>query len=373
MRVVDPFAPVHGGEGAQLAARYGLHAGQVIDFSLNVNPLGAPERVKQFLADSDALVRSLASYPDRRARILTRAIEARFGVAEDCIVVGNGSAALLDAVLRAVPATTCLVPVPAFSEYRRAVHAAGHVWQPMPLRDEDDFAIDAERVIEQLESLRPGIAILTNPHNPSGAVSAREALLRILHAAARAGCMLVLDEAFIDYVPEQSIMQHASESSSLIVLRSVTKFYAMPAMRAGYAVTTAALAQRIAGFLPSWPVSTVALECAARALEDPSFDERSIAYNAQMRGDLGHALRQIGVRVLPSAANFLLLELPAVWGPREAVCEELVRSFGIVVRNCADYDGLGERAFVRVGVKDHSSNERLVNALRSIRVKAGSA
>lgn len=369
MSSIEFSLPVHGGDIERIAERHGVNAMELLDFSVNVNPCGAPPAVLELLADRDALARALASYPDRDAAPLKRALSERYNVPRGAIVVANGSAALIDAALRSLAPTCCLVPVPAFSEYRRAIVASGHTWKPIALASAEDFRLDVRRTIDELLRVRPGVLILTNPHNPSGALCKREPLLEIVRAASAVQCMLLLDEAFIDYAPRESLAAEAVNFDNLIVLRSLTKFYGMPAMRVGYAVATPQIVRNVEAFLPSWPVSAIALDAAVRAISDPLFEKRSLARNAASKHDFVQSLREIGVRVVPSAANFLLLELPDSWGARELVCERLVRSWGIVVRDCGDYDGLADRNFVRVGIKTSKSNERIVQAFRSISKK----
>jgi len=373
MHFAEARLPVHGGDLARIAARYGMDAAELLDFSVNVNPLGAPTAVFDYLADARVIRRALASYPDRDASLLKNAVYERYGVPKEAIVVANGSAALLDAALRALLPGRCLVPVPAFSEYRRAIDACGHQWSAMPLASENDFRLDLAQTTDALHRELPGVLILTNPHNPSGALCKKEALIEIVQAAAALACVVLLDEAFIDYAPEESLVAEAAHMENLVVVRSVTKFYAMPALRVGYALAAPRLARRIESSLPSWPTSSVALDAAALAIGDRAFERESIAQNAELRAKLAHELRELGIRVLPSAANFLLLELPAPWGARASICERLVRSWGIVVRDCGDYEGLAERSFVRVGVKDRTSNGRLVQAFRSFSTMEKSA
>ncbi len=366
MYVAEAPRPAHGGDIARIAERYGVDGAALLDFSVNVNPLGAPRAVLDYLADGESLRRALGAYPDREARALKEALTERYEIPAEAIVVGNGSAALLDAVLRALPPGPCLVPVPAFSEYARAIAACGYSRRTFPLDSANDFRLDVAETIAALQRERPGVLILTNPHNPSGALCGRDALRAIVRAASAVRCTVLLDEAFIDYAPAESLTAEAAEREHLVVLRSLTKFFAMPAMRVGYAVAVPQVARRIEACLPSWPVGTFAIEAGARALRDRKFEERSIAQNDESRDALACRLRELGLRVLPSAANFLMCEIPASWGARGAICERLVRSWGIVVRDCGDYEGCAERSFVRVGVKDRTSNERLVRAFRSL-------
>ncbi len=364
MRRLEPPRPVHGGEGVRAGARFGISAEAVLDFSVNVNPLGTPQCVLDLFGDGHVTARALAQYPDREATRFVRAVRERHAIPLERIIVGNGSAALIDAALRVIGPSRCVVPVPAFSEYRRAVVAAGHEWVPIALSSDHNFGIDVAATIGTVRATRPGAVLINNPHNPSGSLLSREGVLEIAQAAAAIGSLVVVDEAFIDYAPAESVIHDVEAIPNTIVLRSVTKFYAMPALRIGYAVAIPELARRVAAYLPSWPVTTIAAEAAALAMQDAAFERHSLIENTWLRSDLTSRLRALGIRVLPSSANFLLLELPASWGTRKAICEELLRNHGIAVRNCEDYEGLEERPFVRVAVKDVASNARLVHACR---------
>jgi len=213
----------------------------------------------------------------------------------------------------------------------------------------------------------PTFVILTNPHNPSGRLIARDEMCAIVAACRARDAIVLADEAFIDYEPEQSILRAAPSFESLIVVRSLTKFYGMAGVRIGYALTSPALASEMRRALPSWPAGAIEQAIAAEVLTaDPKFEEESRRQNTAARTAFAADLAAAGLRVAPSAATFLLVELPARAAALDTMLEGLVRKYGIVVRDCRDYEGLQMRGFIRVAVRRPHENERLVNALREL-------
>src|SRR5262249_45830671 len=145
------------------------------------------------------------------------------------------------------------------------------------------------------------VAIINNPHNPSGTLIPASALREAQFGA------LIIDEAFIDYAPSEAITAEAATRPGVIAIRSLTKFYGCPALRVGYAIAEPRLARGIAACSASWPVTTLALNAAAEALLDEDYARETLAANAGAREELSGAMRGLGLRVFPSAANYLLL------------------------------------------------------------------
>jgi threonine-phosphate decarboxylase len=217
-----------------------------------------------------------------------------------------------------------------------------------------------------LDKHRPQMCVLTNPHNPSGVLTARTQMLRVLEGARRTKTLLVVDEAFMDYAPTETLVAEAVRSEHLAVLRSVTKFYGMPALRVGYAVSSSRLAARIIAQLPPWPVTTLAAAAATEAVQDHAYAQRTLVSVADQRRWLSQALVTMGVSVYPSAANFLLLQLPATSATSARVRARLITEHGVVVRDCRSFEGLSNGRFIRVAVRRRDENEHLVRALGSV-------
>jgi len=228
------------------------------------------------------------------------------------------------------------------------------------------FALDVDTLLETLDTYRPAVCVLTNPHNPSGALAARPRMLRVLDGTRRTNTLMVIDEAFMDYAPADTLVAEAAKSEHVVVLRSVTKFYGMPALRVGYAVSSPRMAARIAAQLPPWPVTTLAAGAAAEAIQDHEYARRTLEAIGDQRRWLSQALGTTGVAVYPSAANFLLLRLPATAATSARVRARLITDHGVLVRDCRSFEGLSNGRFIRVAVRRRDENERLVRALESV-------
>jgi threonine-phosphate decarboxylase len=353
----------HGGDVTGIARAFGRAAETLLDFSANVNPFGPPPGVVDVLRRAATNPRILTAYPDPHARALTAFLAEREQIGAERIIVGNGGAAILDAAVRALRVRRCVLPVPAFSEYARALSAASVAVTPFPLRPESGFALDPERLVRCVRSAGAELCIFANPHNPSGALLERDRMLALVRALAAAGCTSIVDEAFIDYVPDASIARELGADEPVVVLRSLTKFYAIPGLRVGYAFASRALAAPIRSAFPSWPVGTLEQEAAVAALGDEPYAERTRSSNALERARFAAALARLDVRVFTAAANFLLADVRALDPDTERLRAWLIREHGFVVRTFPDDRILHENALIRLAVRAGEENALLVRAL----------
>ena len=343
---------LHGGRVYEAARRWNVDPAEVVDFSSNINPLGPPQRVLAEIRNSSAPT-ALRSYPD--AHLFVTALAKKRDVMPDEIVVGSGVASLIFAVMHAVLPRRVAVLEPAFAEYARACAAVQATMTNWALKETDCFAPDFAALTRGLNDGKLDLVILNSPHNPSGRLYDPKDILSLVDAAERNNATVVLDEAFIDYQPENSLLKLAATKAHLIVLRSLTKFYAMPGLRVGYAVCGADLAMAIALHIDPWSVSTIALEAARATLEEDEFEEQSREVNAAAREEFAVALRKAGLQVYPSAANFLLAKLPHGCGAELALWLELER---ILIRRCDSFGGLTDR-HIRLAVRSGQENLRL--------------
>jgi threonine-phosphate decarboxylase len=350
-----------------VARRHGLAPWTLLDFSSNVNPDGPPPRVRRFLARVARHSSLLRGYPDDHYTELRAALGRTWRVPMDAVAVGNGTSALLHDVVRLIGPRSCVLPEPAFSEYAHALRSAGVRIVAFPLHERDGFGLDVDAFAEMLLRSRPRLAIVNNPHNPSGALIPASGVGALLDAARRAGTVLLLDEAFIDYVGAGvSQVAAAAKGAPLIVLRSFTKLYGMGGIRVGAAVASPLLAGRLRAALPSWPVGVLSAGAALEAVRDARFAAQTRARNARARRQLARGLAGLNCRVFPSAANFLLLRLPDGTSSVGKVRDRLVAEHAILVRGASSYAGLEGGRFLRVAVRRPAENRQLVTALRHV-------
>jgi threonine-phosphate decarboxylase len=364
MALVMPAA--HGGDVGAISREHGIPVGDLVDFSASINPLGPPPSVLARLQRESTDLSSLARYPDPRYSELRSTLATQLRVPPECLAIANGSAALLGAIIRSIRPHTCLLPVPAFGEQQRALAAATCEIERLPLSAADGFRLDTRALCQTLAELRPSLCVLTNPHNPSGALNTAVEMAQVTLAAGACQVRLLVDEAFIDFAPGETLTAAATRSSHLVVLRSLTKFYGMPALRVGYAVSSPEMAARIDAQLPAWPVTTLAAAAAVEALRDDEYAHRTLRAVRDDRQDLRERLASHAIETYASAGNFLLVRLPERGPDSTDLRMQLIHGYHIVVRDCRSFDGMTDGRFIRVAVRSRADNERLVEAIGSV-------
>lgn len=357
--------PMHGGQMRAIAERLGVAEEGLVDFSANINPEGPPESAWVALRECLEDARVLTTYPDMEEVRLRGALARAAGVRLEEVAVGNGFAPMFEAALRSAGVRSCLLPVPCFGEYRRVLEAVGVGVAPMVLRAEDGFQYDLRALQRRVEVEGHDCVVLANPQNPSGAVCDAGQMLGLLTWADARGVRVMLDEAFIDYVPEASLTSRVVSMRGVTVFRSVTKFYAVPGLRVSYAVGGAAAMRQMAERIAPWAVTTMASRVVEAIVGDSAYAERTRDLNATRRAGLTAGLRALGMRVFPGAANFLLVQLLEEIGARDGseMWERLIREHGMVVRQGATFEGLPPGCF-RLAVRQDGENASLLQALQ---------
>lgn len=353
-------AYLHGGDIERAARHAGVPPDRVLDFSSNINPLGLPPRAAERLAREARDPRTWTRYPDHELAELRTALSRYAEVPSESIVIAAGADSLIHAVLRALAPRRCVIPIPAFSEYERATHAFSCEAIPLPL--DAEFRLPGE-LSELLQS--GDLLILNNPHNPSGRCAGRSEMLDYIAAACASGTTVLVDEAFIDYVPDAAISQHATTAPGVVSIRSLTKFFGCPGLRVGYAVAAPDIALQITAQLQPWPVTTLVANALAEALEDTDYRTHTREQNRRAWAMLSTALSSLGCNVSPGSANFLLLRVPAGRGALQ-LRDALLREHAILVRECDSFSGLEPDRYLRVAVRGEDDNQRLIDALSQV-------
>jgi L-threonine-O-3-phosphate decarboxylase len=352
--------PKHGGDRRALAARAGCAPGELLDFSANINPLGMPPAARRALIES---VDALADYPDPACTDLCAAIAAALGVLPAQVLPGNGAEQLIWWLPRILGARRVLVSPPCYLDYARAALVWGLAVLRVPLRAEQGFELDVERLAALART--GDLVWIGQPNNPTGRIIAADALRRA--AAARPGVWWAVDEAFIDFA-DGAVSAVGFGLDNVVVVRSMTKFFALPGLRLGYAVLAPGLASAARGLLPDWSVSTPAQRVGVALLTDPArhdFAERTRRLIRTERALLAAGLRALGASVLDSAANYLLLRLPETAAAGREVADRLLVQHRIAVRTYGTEADLDEQ-FLRVAVRAADDNRRLLAALGDV-------
>jgi threonine-phosphate decarboxylase len=350
--------PLHGGQARRVADLLGISWFELLDFSANINPEGPPVTVLECLRNSIDNPAAISNYPDLDEFEVRRSLAGYVGVTSDCIAVSSGFVPLLDSVLRVLRIQRCLVPVPAFVEYPRTLERSNVEKVPYPLGAASGFVYNPQNLIDE----SCDAILLANPQNPSGVLHPRDTVLRIVEEAADRKALVLLDEAFIDYCPEASLVREIAHFPNLIVFRSVTKFFGMAGLRIAYAAMRPDLRNQIQEFTAPWSITSLASAAAGAAVKDEGYIRRTIELNNTRRNQMEADIAGIGIHVYASAANFLLLRLPRSINARD-LWERLVRKHEILLRDCTNYEGM-EDDHLRAAVRTEGENERLITALK---------
>ncbi|MDP3427433.1 MAG: pyridoxal phosphate-dependent class II aminotransferase, partial [Humidesulfovibrio sp.] len=378
----DRFA--HGGNVHKLAERAGVRSGELVDFSASINPLGPPAWLAEEIASSLAEV---VHYPDPEAADLTLAACERYKVWPTQALAGNGASELLPAVCNLAARMghkRAIIPVPAYVDVDRCCRLAGLSVETLACRAQDLFVPDLERLAGMLSTpAAPAVVMLTSPNNPTGVVIPARHVRDL--AKAFPDSLFVVDESFADFVPgienegtgrEPGAVIAAGGAGgsggsgrlvrlrpdNVIVLSSLTKFYALPGLRLGLCFGAPETIARLRRRLPAWNVGLLAQRVGARALRDLDYQQRTVRAVAALREALAAELREIpGLRVFPGSANFLLCRLDRVGMTARPLFERLL-SEGLALRLCANFEGLDDSYF-RIAVRTKDENARLVDAL----------
>ncbi|MBV6621828.1 MAG: threonine-phosphate decarboxylase [Rivularia sp. (in: Bacteria)] len=349
--------PRHGGNLAWAAAVAGCPPKAILDFSASINPLGPPDST---LAAISSELGNIRHYPDPSYSELKQALGCFHQLPSEWILPGNGSAELLTWAGRDLARLTATVLItPTFGDYYRALRAFSAEVLEFPM---SSIKSDLSSIVDFCLTTKDKGLLLNNPHNPTGKLSTRDAILPYLKEFA----LVVVDEAFMDFLhpsEEQSLIEAVQEFPNLVILRSLTKFYSLPGLRFGYAITNPQRLQEWQSWRDPWAVNSLAAAAAIAAVEDKQFQQHTWEWLTKAKNDLFEGLAEIrGLQPLEGAANFLLVESNHSTSDLQ---HKLLKHHQIFIRDCLSFPELGDRYF-RVAVRSKSDNQRLLNAVEEV-------
>jgi threonine-phosphate decarboxylase len=330
------------------------HPGVRLDFSVSTNPLGLPDQVRRALVSR---ADEYEKYPDPKCRELRHAISRKENVPEDWILCGGGAADLIYRLCYAVKPREALVCAPSFSEYGRALEQAGCKAKYHFLPEEKRFELTGD--IEKKITPDTDMIFLCHPNNPTGRLIPGNLLGRVISLAGKNRAVTVVDECFLDFTNGDSAKSYLENSPGLVILKAFTKFYSMAGLRLGYLMTRdKALLNGVRDAGQCWSVSVPAQIAGVAALSGQDWAEKTRRLVREERRFLSEGLRDLGLTVFPSDANFLLFR------SEKPLYTSLLRK-GILIRSCENFKGL-DLSYFRVGVKTRAENIALTEAVKEI-------
>ncbi|MBE6063033.1 MAG: threonine-phosphate decarboxylase [Clostridium butyricum] len=362
----------HGGNAKEISRITGLKYEDLIDFSANINPLGMPESVKRAVINN---LDAVEKYPDITYFELKNSIrdfenskicEDELKINSKEIILGNGAAEVLFNIVKAVNPNNVLIPAPTFSEYEEAVTAVNGKINLYYLKEENQFMIQ-EDILDFINE-KLDLVFICNPNNPTGGITNKILLKKILNKSIENNVFVIIDESFLDFVREDySMITFIKNYQNLIIIKSLTKFFAIPGMRAGYGISSnKELLEKIRGITPAWNINILAEEAVKAALKDFKYISESINFMEKEKNYLYNELKEIdGIKVFKPSVNFIFFKLNLRKNLFDIDIKDKLLEKNILIRSCSNYHGL-DNFYYRIAVKSHKDNIILVNSLKDV-------
>lgn len=345
--------PFHGGMESGQFPGLARDRQEIIDFSANINPLGPSLRVKKALEQFDP-----TPYPDPLSRKLIDILAGLNGVSASQVVPGNGATQLIHLLAQVLvqKGDRVLIFAPTFGEYEFACRLKQARVSFITAREENGFQWDISIAEKKLRNLNPALVFLCNPNNPTGVYLDPALVERLAHQAADG--LLIVDESYVAFTGQKCASAGLLAQKNVILLRSMTKDYALAGLRLGYILSNRHLAETIRLHQPSWSVSAPAQIAGLAALADPRYIEKTTVCIHEGRAYLKQELAKLGLRVFPSEANFLLVKVED-----GTAFQAKMLSHRILVRDCTSF---GLPKFIRISVRTLPECQQLVAAVPEV-------
>lgn len=350
----------HGGNVLEMALKVGIDANDIIDFSANINPLGMPASLKTAIITQ---LERAECYPDVTYRALHAALAHAHNYEPNQIMAGNGATELIYAVVQYLLPRRALLLTPGFAEYRRALVRIGCTIDDYVLSPEDGFQPD-ERLLTALDNTHYDCLFIATPNNPTGLMPEQSLLQALVERCHQRNTALIVDEAFIDFLPgEPGLAPQLNHSPHLYILRSLTKFFAIPGLRLGYLLSADTTAiQTMKQTREPWTINAFAALAGEIILSDAPYITATHRWLAEAQQWLYQALSAMPeLQVWRPTANYIFLHCLR----SDINLQSALLQHRLLIRSCANYPGLTDNHY-RVAIKSTVDNQRLVTALQQV-------
>jgi histidinol-phosphate aminotransferase len=353
----------------------GIAPQDIHDFSANLNPFGPPPSVIEELSERHCgepklrakrgVSEAISHYPDSGACHLRYALAEKLGIKAENIIVGNGSTELIRLAALAYfgQGDKVLIVEPTFGEYQVACQIAGASLIKQRLSPENAFQLNLDETSGLIKRHRPKGVFICNPNNPTGRYLSQADFKKILDASGDS--LVALDEAYISFVDNAwfslDFVSHSSlraKRSNLLVLRSMTKDYAMAGLRLGYGVAGEEIIATLGRICPPWNVNALAQKAGIIAIREEEYLKRCQIELREAKKYLVAELSRFGLPPLPSEANFFLVEVGDASGFRHELLKRKM-----LVRDCTSF---GLPHYVRIAPRTLPECQSLVDAVREL-------
>lgn len=356
----------HGSDIEKICEYYHLKKEDIINFGANVNPLGLSASVKAALASHLDI---LSSYPDREYTSLREVLSAYCRIPSDYILPGNGSSELISLLIDALSPKHTLILGPTYSEYSRELSFSGSTQEYYHLKEKQDFRLDADDLCTVLAKGNYDLLIICNPNNPTSSAILHDDMEKLLCFCADHGVFVMIDETYVEFAPDieaVTAVPFTQRFTNLCVLRGVSKFFAAPGMRFGYAVTgNPDFLRKMKEKQIPWSLNSAGAYAGELLFQDQDYIDRTRQLILTERGRMYDALSQLAsFKVFQPYANFLLLKILKEEKTAFDVFETCIKN-GLMIRDCSSFQCL-DGEFVRFCIMMPEDNSRLLKVLEKV-------
>ena len=352
----------HGGNIRGLAEKLGCDPADIIDMSSNVNPLGPPPGLRDYLRENMDLINIL---PDADSGSAVRAFSRRCDLNSAQVLAGNGSTQFIYFLPLALESRRVLIVGPTYADYADACTMHGTAHDFVFAEKERDFQPDVRQIADAASGA--DTVFLCNPGNPTGALISFSALKELCESLPQT--RFIIDESYLPFVKEETdhSMVHCG-LSNVIILSSMSKIFRIPGLRIGFLIADPDIIRKMNRYALPWSVNTLALHAVVWLMAHQEIADRFVAESRDFleaeRKHFFHAMKDVSsVRLFPSCTSFVLAELKGAYNSEE-ICAALARE-KILIRNCANFRGLSDR-FIRISLKTSAVNRMILEKLKQL-------
>ena len=326
-----------------------------LDMSANINPMGLSEAVKSAIMNN---IDGLVHYPDPAAKELKSAIAVRYQIACKNIITLNGAAEFFYLFFNSIRPKRVLIVVPSFSEYERAALAANCEVRYFYTHIEENFDIDFEQLMKVVADDKIDCVVLANPNNPTGNLISVDDVAKLIEM----NIFVMVDESFVDFLGDDySTRQLIQKNKNIIIVHSLTKFFAIPGLRLGFAIADEVIVERLELSKDVWNVNYLAQKAGVAALSDENYIDKTRSWLTKENIYVTERLSKLQKCFFGPTVNFVLIKFEI-----EEIANYIInglKSQGILVRSCANFRGL-DGSYIRMAIRQRADNERVINLVQ---------
>lgn len=350
----------HGANIFEISRDYGFDIDDIVDFSSNINPLGPSKKAKDYLINHMDLI---SSYPDTDYINLKKQIEEYSKADIDDLILFNGTTEGLINYIKIINPMNSLILSPCYSEYENELKKIQSNIFYYDLLEENDFKIDLDKLISIINRFNINLFIFANPNNPTGTILSREEIEKILE---NTKCKLLIDETYIEFTEQEkfSSVELTKKYPNLIVLRGVSKFFAMPGIRLGYSINSS---QKMKDIINNkqmlWNINILAAILAEKSFADKDYIRGVYNFISEQRKLIFDRLNKIeAIKYYKSYGNFILCKILEDKTAKDLRDHLLTKA--LVIRDCSNFNNLDEKYF-RFCILNDSQNKKLLDEIEN--------